>query len=203
MSHSLDGELLEFHEYCVNLQRRTDECVFKAEQSDKSSDHHSLQWDDIVSGLSHSTLQPLSFHSPQTIINPEVTVPTHHPAAAQALTEPPSDTQFQQVPPSSADDDTNSKDSKERRERQSFWEQKFGTNSMFQRPYGPFERDEAEKGDQASSPPSRGASRNGKAQKSFLSGLRKKGGKGDEKDKGIPMKDTEGRPGSGWNVGMA
>jgi hypothetical protein len=200
MPHILEGELLEFHQHCINLQRRADECVLKAEQSDKSSDNHSLQWDDIVSGLSHSSLQPLSFHSPPTIINPEVTVPTHHPVVTQTLTESLSDAR---VPPDSADGDTDSKDSKERRERQSFWEQTFGANSKFQRPYGPFEREETEKGDQASSPPSRGVSRNGKVQKGFLSGLRKKGAKGDEKEKVAPTMDTEGRPGSGWNAGIA
>lgn len=200
-SNNLEGELFEFHEHCVSLQRRTDECVLKAEQSDKSSDNHSLRWDDVVSSLSHSALQPPSSHSPPTIINPEVTVPAHHPVIDQALTESPTEVHFERAPPYSADGESNSK---ERRERQSFWEQAFGPNLKSQRPYISFQREEIEKEDRASSPPSRGASRNGKGQKGFLSGLRKKGsGKSDEKEReNLTARGVDGRQGFSWSVGM-
>ncbi len=58
--------------------------------------------------------------------------------------------------------------SKERHERQNFWEQTFGKDSKFMRPYEPEDTGQA-------SPPSRGASRNGKPSKGFFTGLRKKG----------------------------
>jgi hypothetical protein len=50
---TMDGDLLRFHNLCVSLQRRTDECLFKAEQEDLEFDglSASLQLDEITSDL--------------------------------------------------------------------------------------------------------------------------------------------------------
>ena len=49
-SQVLDGDLLLFNQICIDLQRRADECLQKAE-ADQIVDHLSLQWEDIVETL--------------------------------------------------------------------------------------------------------------------------------------------------------
>jgi hypothetical protein len=191
---ALEGDLLEFNELCINLQRRTDDCLLKAEESDRNGDQLSLQWEDIVEGLEsstiHSVANPVSESDPEPTLEPE----TH-------LHTPPAWTEYSATissghhKPGSSGSDLGSK---ERKERQSFWDATFGKDSKYQRPYEP--------GDGGASPPSRGQSRNGKPTRSFLSGLRRKG-----KEQGITNStmanslvgsyERDTSPGSSWNPG--
>jgi hypothetical protein len=171
-SHELEGDLLKFHQLCINLRRRTDECLHKAE-GDRGADQLSLQWEDIVEGLESSTIQDVAnfenYNSRWTEYPPSV---------------------GSQIPPGSSGSEVGSK---ERRERQSFWEQTFGKDSKYQRPYDPVDTSQA-------SPPSRGGqSRNGKPSRSFLSGIRRKG---KEEMAGSLDKDKNFSPGSSHNGGM-
>ena len=188
--HSLEGDLIEFHELCVALQQRTNDCLLKAEQTDKSGAQPFFQLDDIVTGLSRTTLQPLPLSNSQAISSSdnEVTVT--------------SQSQFRPFVPTSSTSTLNGQNantapgsshsaasSKEQYERQNFWEQTFGKDSKFMRPYEPEDTSQA-------SPPSRGASRNGKSSKSFFTGLRKKGPEKDrEKERsasGTKERDKDG-----------
>jgi hypothetical protein len=148
-SQVLEGDLGQFNQLCIDLQRRTDECLMKAE-GDRSADQLSLQWEDIVESLESSTIHEVA--------NPEPEI--HSPPWPEYTANI---TGGQRMAPGSS----GSVGSKERKERQSFWEVTFGKDSKYQRPY---QYDAAD-----SSPPSRGHSRNGKQSRSFLSGLRRKG----------------------------
>jgi hypothetical protein len=177
-SQVLEGDLATFNQFCIDLQRRTDECLSKAE-GDRNADQMSLQWEDIVESLESATIHEVA--------NPEPEI--HSPPWTEYNA---SVTGGQRVAPGSAGSEV---DSKERKERQSFWEATFGRDSKYQRPYN---YDAAD-----SSPPSRGQSRNGKQSRSFLSGLRRKG-KGDTPGAGSLEKDTiiGPSPGSSWNGNM-
>lgn len=160
----LDSELLEFHELCLSLQRRTDDCILKAEEADRGADQISLQWDDLAEPLN-------TIHIHDTSTQPEADPP--------ALPEPqPYTTPFteytttitggQRVPPGSAGSESGSR---ERKERQHFWEGTFGKE-------GKTQKGEVAPDGSGASPPSRGQSRNGsgKPSRNFLSGLRRKKG---------------------------
>ena len=177
-SQVFEGDLAIFNQFCIELQRRTDECLMKAE-GDRNVDQLSLQWEDIVEGLESSAIHEVA--------NPEPEI--HSPPWTEYST---SITGGQRVAPGSAGSEAGSK---ERKERQSFWEATFGKDSKYQRPYQYSAED--------SSPPSRGQSRNGKQSRSFLSGLRRKG-KGDTSGTGSLEKDTNigPSPGSSWNGNM-
>jgi hypothetical protein len=171
--HNLEGDLIEFHELCVALQQRTNDCLLKAEQTDKSGAQPFFQWDDIATGLSRTTLQPLPLSNTQamSVSDTEVTVTSQsqfQPFAPTSSTSTLNDKNTATAPGSSH----SAASSKERSERQNFWDQTFGKDSKFMRPYEPEETNQA-------SPPSRGASRNGKPSKSFFTGLRKKGSEKD------------------------
>lgn len=170
----LEGDLLKFHQLCINLRQRTDECLAKA-KGDKVADRLSLQWEDIVEGLESSTIHDVSNPAPE-IQSPRW---TEYSSSVGS-----------QIPPGSAGSDIGSK---ERRERQSFWEQTFGKDSKYQRPYDPIDTSQV-------SPPSRGGqSKNGKPARSFLSGIRRKG----KEDMVSSMdKDRNFSPGSSYNGGM-
>jgi hypothetical protein len=176
-SQVLEGDLEQFNQVCIDLQRRTDECLMKAE-GDRTMDQLSLQWEDIVEHLESSTIREVA--------NPEPEI--HNPPWTEYSS---SMSGGQRIAPGSAGSEVGSK---ERKERQSFWEATFGKDSRYQRPYN------FDAGD--SSPPSRGQSRNGKQSRSFLSGLRRKG-KGDNPGSGSLEKDTSTvpSPGSSWNGG--
>jgi hypothetical protein len=176
-SQVLEGDLAQFHQFCVDLQRRTDECLMKAE-GDRNADQLSLQWEDIVESLESSTIHDVANPEPELHSPPwteyTASVSGGHPVA-----------------PGSAGSEVGSK---ERKERQSFWEATFGKDSRYQRPYQYNAAD--------SSPPSRGQSRNGKQSRSFLSGLRRKGK--EDTPGGSLEKDTgpAPSPGSSWNGNM-
>lgn len=182
---ALDGDLLNFHQECISLQQKTDECVRKAEQADKYGDDNdrSIHWDDIVNSLETSSLTPLNL--PSGMIDPESTVPVtrfsnslssaaaispHHSTTTSngrqvSSTFRNSSRDRENLPPSSAGSETGSK---ERRDRQSFWESTFGKDSKYQRPYEPADDS---LNPATASPPNRNG---GKSKPGFLSGLRKK-----------------------------
>jgi len=168
--HNLEGDLVEFHELCVALQQRTNECLAKAEQDDRSGAQPFFQWDDIITGLEYTTLQPLPLSNPQAMSVSETEATTfsqsQYPPFAPTSSTSTLNGQNTFTAPGSSHSAASS--TKERGERQNFWEQTFGKDSKFMRPYEPEDTSQA-------SPPSRGASRNGKSGKSFFIGLRKKG----------------------------
>jgi hypothetical protein len=168
--HNLDSDVVEFHELCVALQQRTNECLSKAEQSDRSGTQPFFQWDDLVTGLSHATLQPLPLPNLQAmpISDAEVIATSHSQYAPFPPTSSTSTLNGQNAITAPGSSHSAASSAKERYERQNFWEQTFGKDSKFMRPYEPEDTSQA-------SPPSRGASRNGKPSKSFFAGLRKKG----------------------------
>jgi hypothetical protein len=170
----IEGDILEFNRLCIDLQRRTDECIKKAE-GDRNGDQPTLQWEDIVESLESTTFQDTTI---QDIANPLPLIQSPHPPGVTRKGS------SGQLAPGSAGSDGG----KERKERQSFWDQTFGKESKFQRPYDPADASQA-------SPPSRGQSRNGK-KTSFLGGLRRKGK--------VDTFDNEGgfSPGSSLNGGM-
>jgi len=158
----LDGDLLEFNEICIALQRRTDDCLLKAEAAERTADQLSLQWEEITETLEHSHLVESPTNLDSSNMEPELHSPpwAEHSASISGGRRP----------PGSAGSEVESKE-RDRKERQSFWDSAFGKESRHQRPYG---MGDALDENQAS-PPSRGQSRNGKAPRSFLSGLRRKG----------------------------
>jgi hypothetical protein len=175
----LDGDLLEFNQLCINLQRRTDECLLKAEQGDRTADQLSLQWEDIVESLEASTIHEVA--------NSNIEHELHSPPWTEYTT---SVVGGHRAVPGSAGSEAGSK---ERKERQSFWEATFGKDSKYQRPYDP---------DSTDSPPSRGQSRNGKPSRSFLGGLRRKGkGEGMGQGPGDKENSAAGSPSSSWTAG--
>ncbi|TVY35806.1 Inhibitory regulator protein [Lachnellula occidentalis] len=187
MPYRLEGDLAEFNNLCLDLQRRTDECLSKA-QGDRPADQLSLQWEDIVEGLENSSFphEEDDLPQPSQSRNNSVTnmmaddpfmAPSHshtnsinfHSNATPGL-EPPFAplTATHTKAPSSAGSETRDR---EKKEKQSFWDSAFrpsGKGGAGGNGYDVSELSEA-------SPPSRGQSRNGKQNRSFLSGLRRKG----------------------------
>ncbi|KAH6674301.1 RasGAP protein-like protein [Halenospora varia] len=165
MPQALDGDLGDFNQLCLDIQRRANECLSKAEAGDHTADQLSLQWEDIVDTFESTTLHKTTSPSGRHDSEPAI----HSPPWSEFTT-----TITAGGPPGSAGSDAAVKD---KRERQSFWESTFGKESKYQRPYDSLDISHA-------SPPSRGQSRNGngKASRSFLSGLRRK-----DKDKGKEM----------------
>jgi len=209
----LDGDILKFNQLCLALQSRTDECLLKAiEQEDRTADQLSMQWEDILESLeSSSIMQEVSTPS-QTGDGSDYTT-----AAGTAI----SSLQFigrRNAPGSAGSEMTTfpagssinntpaNGNTKDKKDRQSFWESTFGKESKYQRPYDPIVDNGKHGGADAgfaSSPPRivRGASRNGNGNgavggsgkastgRTFLSGLRRKGGKEGKEGKG----DGEGQ----------
>jgi hypothetical protein len=189
-NQSFKGDLQEFNKLCIGLKSRTDECLLKAEEGESSADQLSLRWEDIVEGLESSTIHnianpvseadfqaDLELHSPQwTEYSTYISGGAHRTGSAGSESA-----------------------SKERKERQSFWEATFGKDSKYQRPY---ESPEGHSG--AGSPPSRGQSRNGKPTRSFLGGLRRKGKAEAPSSLTMPVAasyEKENSPSSSWTPG--
>jgi len=145
----LEGVLLEFHQHCIELQHRTDECLLKAEGS-RPPDR---QWDDIVQGLEISTLRDAADTEPEV---------QSLPWAEYTST---GSSGHSRAPGSSG----SATDSKERAEKRGFWEETFGKDSRYQRPYDAADSSQAR-------PPSRGHS-GGKQPKGLLGSLRSWKGK--------------------------
>ena len=168
-SEVLDGDLLGFHQLCVSLQHRADQCLIQFD-SERMVDDHTSQWGEIVNDLAKSGIreyeddhdqghgyeqgqystpdedmvsQTPEFRSPQWVDN----APNSGIGGYRTIAGP-----------------AGSEISKERKERQSFWD--FGKESKLQKPYDLADPSQC-------SPPSRGPSRNGKQR--FLPGFRRKG----------------------------
>jgi hypothetical protein len=171
----LEGDLLEFHKQCLALQQRTNECVRQAERLDTSGGP--IEWDEVASKLSHSTLQSVSHHTSKanSVTNTDPDSATRFPPFTPTLSANGESSTALPIP-GSAGSNTSNTTSSDRREHQTFWEQTFGGN--FRRPYDPerelMERQSSPPPQQVLEPPSGGPSRNSKSSKSFFTGLRKK-----------------------------
>jgi hypothetical protein len=188
----LEGDLLEFNRLCISLQRRTDDCLSKAESGDRNIDTLSLQWEDIVENLESSTIHDVANPHPVEL---EAEMP-HSPPWAEYTAHVSSGGSGTRAAPGSSGSEIGNR---ERKERQSFWESTFGKETRYQRPYDPIE-------DQTT-PDRAPGSRNGGKPKSFLSGLRRKGkpgaaegsvGTSDAMSPPVGSLDTEGQ----WSGGM-
>jgi len=162
----LEGDLLEFNQLCINLQRRTDDCLLKAESGDRNIDTLSLQWEEIVENLESSTIHNVANPYPHAELDAEL---PHSPPWTEYTAHVSSSAPGARVAPGSSGSEMGSR---ERKERQSFWEATFGKESKYQRPYEP--------PDEHATPEGGPGSRNGKQPRSFLSGLRRKGKAGGE-----------------------
>lgn len=163
-----EGELLEFHELCLDLRRRADNRLLEATDEDHDADQVSLQWEDIVETLQSSSIRDATSPSQHSNLDPDP-----HP---ESVMQTPKWTdnfganaanhESNQRLPGSPSSETGSK---ERKERQSFWDHRFGKENKSPKHY-----DSTTDSGQAS-PLSREQSRNGKPSRNFLSGLRRKG----------------------------
>lgn len=154
-----EGELWEFNRHCIDLQLRTDECLLKAEstrESERAFDRSPMQWEDITEGLEKSTI-----HEQATSPTTELQSPSWAGYSA-------STSSGRRLAPESADHHNKGK--------QNFWEQTFGKDSRFQRPYD-YQKPSAPSPEPSPvSPPIRGmsGSSSGK-QRGFLSSMLRKG----------------------------
>ncbi|KAH8592751.1 hypothetical protein B0O99DRAFT_516858 [Bisporella sp. PMI_857] len=171
-SLQLEGDLLKFHELCNGLQKRTNECLFKAETG-RSADQLSLQWEEIVEGLENSMIHDRDVYDEDLAsVGPRINSPPLFDYATNVTPE-------QWRPPGSAGSEALSK---ERRDRQSFWDFGKDKDSRSQKLYDLADPSQA-------SPPSRGPSRNEK--RGFLPGFRRKG-----KEESTPDRKKGFGPGS-------
>ena len=170
---NLEGDLIEFNNLCISLQRRTNDCLHKAE-SDKPIDNLASQWQEIVEGLENSMLHsrlPKDYDEEKSVRQPVESPPWQDYTIRKAVD--------QQRPPGSSGSEIVDK---ERKERQSFWD--FSKDAKLQKPYDLTDPSQA-------SPPSRGPSRNEKA-RAFLPGFRRKGKDGkDREGKDDPSSDKK------------
>jgi len=180
----LTGDLLSFHTHCVGLQRRTEECLRRAEQDAKSETAPELAWEDILRSLEVSGVMDQRSFTESDLIPGSFGGASSYPHAA-----PPRrwNGGEQRSVPGSAGSETGSR---ERRERQSFWEATFGKEASkamaIARPLA-FEAFSVD-GSKSSPPVERGSSRDGKGDtgkvaKGFLIGLRKKAERERDKEK--------------------
>lgn len=170
-----DTVILAFNEVCVNLQRKTSECLLKAEQADRTTDQSSLQYEDLVDTTVLASRSEPELRSPYS---GEYDAPA---SGNSNLLSYPLPYHPKRETPGSAGSEGMSTTSggsgvKDKKDRQSFWESTFGKDSKYQRPYEPLDSNQP-------SPPNRVASRNGKPSRGFLQGLRRRGTKDGEKEK--------------------
>lgn len=203
---SLTGDLLTFHNLCVDLQNKRDERVQKAEihAQDIGSMSSALQWDELVTDFENhemksqdltSALQDSAFSPANGLRTAHFSALGHAPflpmPARTSTTSPPPDSRssaetFSGVAAtntsssgkkavsrtaSESERDKNTSSDREKKERQRFWENTFGKESKYQRPYGGVP-DPAGEGSYKShrsgrtpSPPSRGGSHSDKKEK--------------------------------------
>jgi hypothetical protein len=170
-SHILEGDLKLFNQLCIDLQRRTDECLMKA-GSDRNVDQVSLRWSDTIESLENSTINEIANSKTEArgLLWAE-----YHPSTSGG----------QRVPPGSSGDESGSK---ERMETHNLWEAIFENDNKHQKPY---QYDGVD-----GSPLERAQSSNGKQPRSFLGGLRRKG-KGETAGPGLS--GIGSIPGSSWS----
>ncbi|KAI9813283.1 MAG: hypothetical protein M1827_004225 [Pycnora praestabilis] len=83
LTTSIEGDLLSFHELCIDLQQRTKDCLTKAEQAEKPSSHLSLKWEELVEQLENSQITPNATSTKQN--HTESTPKTYAPANRASL----------------------------------------------------------------------------------------------------------------------
>ncbi|KAL3424227.1 Inhibitory regulator protein BUD2/CLA2 [Phlyctema vagabunda] len=192
---SLQGELQEFNEHCVALQRRTDECLLQAEYGNISLEQIYPQWDMAANVESPSLRSPAMTNSPRPgdLGSEPEAVELHSPLWSEYTANITAGRRSQ----------LGSRGSEVgRKERQSFWESTFGKDNSN---HTPKSRRTSETDLPSQSPPSRGQSRNSGKQRSFLSGLRRKG----TKDSGTTnllsspgaLERDRDTSGTGWHTG--
>jgi len=204
-ANGFEGDLLEFHKLCTMLQRKTDDVFLKAEHHEPYSDPLS-HWDQVSSSLGGTGSSDRTFTHGTPSPSPSPPIPqyesqmrstttlSHFINSSSSLTD-------HRIAPDSSGSDTASGKEREK-EKQSFWENAFSKETRSPKPF-----DAEGGGSGAVSPPSRGPSRNGK-QRSFLSGLRRKGplGKSSEPSAGAGIVDekepTNEQNSAGWYGGM-
>lgn len=218
-----EGDLFEFNELCIALKKRTDECILKAEDyGDRLDDQISLQFEDIVEGLQSTQIHesPKTSSPPlyQNHLQPEpehqqpVLTPSWQDYSMSNSNSANMNNNISQThlrAPGSAGSGSEktgaTSSSKEKKEKQNFWETAFGKDSKYQRPYASaplLDQSAQQLGMQASSPPGDrkglvglGVNRQEKqTSRSFLGGLRRKGkhepksqGSGSSNDGGFVM----------------
>ncbi|KAK2625003.1 hypothetical protein QTJ16_005372 [Diplocarpon rosae] len=192
----LEGEVLDFHELCLSLHRRTNDCLLKAEEAERGADQLSLQCEDVVETLQSSTIHDVMSLSPRS--NREYTQELQPTMESPTWTE--NSANFignrghsQRLPPGSAGSETGSR---EKKDRQSFWDLTFRKESKYQKPFDPI-ADASH-----ASPPSRGQSRNGKQTRSFLSGMKRKGKGSDASTQASAGFNSRTSPGNSWHGTM-
>ncbi|ELR10720.1 hypothetical protein VC83_06289 [Pseudogymnoascus destructans] len=180
------GDLLAFHNECVALQKRADECLRRAEVEAKVEEPPELEWTDILRSLERSSALDQRTFTENDIV-PHAANSYPHATPREAARWNRSDDSTIPAVPGWVGSETGSR---ERRERQTFWESTFGKESS--RAPRPLAADafgsSLDIGAAGASPPTeRGGSRDGKGGKGFLSGvsgvLRKKGGGEKEREK--------------------
>ncbi|RDL37595.1 GTPase activation, GAP [Venustampulla echinocandica] len=161
-TQTIDGDLAEFNQICIDLQRRADECLLIADTSDRTVDQlsQSQELEDLVDSFQDTSIQDKEIIQNS---NPDIG-PVNNPPWAEFTTT------ITAGAPSTTSSELTGKDwDKDKRERLSFWESAFGKESKNPRLY--------DTADSLGSSPVGGPSRNGnsKAPRNFLSGLRRKG----------------------------
>ena len=170
-SEVLEGDLLEFHQLCLSLQRRADQCLVQLDH-ERPVDERSLQWNEIVEGLAKSRIRDYEEDQDHENDDEQAQDLTNDEDVMDSMPEfrspqwggnaPSSGTEHQKIssPPSG-------EVGKERKEKQGFWD--FGKDSKDNKLQKPHDFADPSQ----SSPPGRGSSRNGKQR--FLPGFRRKG----------------------------
>ncbi|KAI6710861.1 hypothetical protein JHW43_006592 [Diplocarpon mali] len=192
----LEGKVLDFHELCLSLHRRTNDCLLKAEEAGRGADQIPLQWEDVFDTLQSSTIHDVTNLSPHSNrdhdreLEPEIQSPFWTEYSANVIGNR---GQSQRLPPGSAGSETGSR---EKKDRQSFWDVTFRKESKNQKP------SDLIADTSHASPPSRGQSRNGKQPRSFLSGLKWKGKGSDVNTQASAGFQSSTIPGNSWNGNM-
>jgi len=184
LQHTLTGDLAEFNDLCVSLQRRTNECLLKAEG--QRGDHLSLQWEDLVEGLESTSISQTNSHEHEHNNNTSFysnATPELESLTSQSHTPPWSEGT---AGPGSA----GTGGERERKERGSFWESTFGKESRNRRP-----SDNGGQGEEKE------RNANGKVKSGFFSKLQRKKTDGNGSTAGSVEKDVG--LGMSWHAASA
>ncbi|KAG9245148.1 RasGAP protein-like protein [Calycina marina] len=175
-SNVMGGDLLKFHQLCVVLQSRADQCLHRLGK-EKTGDEDTAQWEELAQGLVKSTIGDSDNEQDYEQgyeLGPEHRNPQDSAASLGTSPEFRSPQWAEASPATSYSSNAKhtgsmrDEDTKERKERQSFWD--FGKESKENKTSKQYDLADPSQ----SSPPSRGPSRNSK-QRGFLPGLRRKG----------------------------
>jgi hypothetical protein len=58
-----DGDLLKFHQTCISLRQRTEDCLARAERAERPSSSHSIKWEELVENLENGSAYSRREHS--------------------------------------------------------------------------------------------------------------------------------------------